>query len=278
MTDRYAVFGNPIAQSQSPPIHEAFAKASGTTIVYTRELAPVDGFRDAIMAFRASGGRGANVTAPFKIDAFALATHRSPRAQLAGAVNALKFIGDEIHADNFDGVGLVNDLQKNLNKPLVGKRVLLLGSGGAARGVITPILDAKPAELVIANRTLSKAAELAAAFMSFGNIVSADPEKIAQPFDVILNATSASLTDGCPTFSQQSIGAGTLAYELAYGKGLTPFLRFAKENGATQLADGLGMLVEQAALAFEWWHGKRPQTRAVIEAMHRPLEDRATAR
>jgi shikimate dehydrogenase len=271
MNERYAVFGNPIEHSKSPAIHAAFAASLGQTIDYVKQLAPLDAFAQAIADFIASGGKGANVTLPFKLEAFALATHQSEQAKRAGAANALKFMGDEIHAQNFDGVGLVNDMQVNLGFALKGKRVLLLGAGGAARGAVLPILDQKPDVLVICNRTSEKAQELVKQFHGLGALEAASAATLSAPFDVVLNATSASVTGKCPEIAPQVFGANTLAYDLMYGKGLTPFLQIARDAGVKQLADGVGMLVEQAAEAYAWWRGARPQTKSVIQTMTIPL-------
>jgi shikimate dehydrogenase len=276
MTDRYAVIGNPIEQSKSPLIHTAFAQVTGQDIEYTKLLAPLGGFSALVDAFRAAGGRGMNVTAPFKLDAFAYATELAPSARMAGAVNAMKFEGDKVYAENFDGVGLVRDLVHNLGCPLQGRRVLILGAGGATRGALLPILAQGPAELVIVNRTVAKAQELVElarkhqrGSVPVRGIGYADLG--GQGFDVVLNATSASLTAELPPLSASAFASGCLAYELAYGKGLTPFLKLASQAGVTRLADGVGMLAEQAAEAFAWWRGVRPDTARVIEQLTVPL-------
>ncbi len=276
MTDRYAVIGNPIEQSKSPLIHTAFAQVTGQDIEYTKLLAPLGGFAAVVDTFRASGGRGMNVTAPFKLDAFAYATHLAPSAQMAGAVNAMKFEGDKVYAENFDGVGLVRDLVHNLNCPLQGRRVLILGAGGATRGALLPILAQGPAELVMVNRTVAKAQELVelarkhqSGLVPIRGVGYADLSD--QSFDVVLNATSASLTAELPPLSALAFAQNCLAYELAYGKGLTPFLKLAKQAGVTRLADGVGMLAEQAAEAFVWWRGVRPDTAPVIAQLTVPL-------
>lgn len=275
MTDRYAVIGNPIAQSKSPLIHGMFAKAAGQDLEYIRIEGPTDtpdGFGRAVRAFRDAGGRGMNVTAPFKLQAYELADLRSERAVQAGAVNALKFEAGRIAADNFDGVGLVNDIQRNLGMSMAGKHVLLLGAGGAAHGVELPFLEQGLAELVIANRTVWKAHEMAQHFAARHPVRGAGYADIGhQRFDLVVNATSASLHNELPPVSPEVFGPDTLAYELCYGKGLTPFLRLARDAGVKRLADGVGMLVEQAAEAFLWWRGVRPETRAVIEALTVPL-------
>jgi len=275
MTDHYAVIGNPIAQSKSPFIHTAFAQTTGQALEYTKLLAPVDGFAAAVDAFRKAGGKGLNVTAPFKLDAFAYATDLSDDARLAGAVNALKFEGDRVFAQNFDGVGLVRDVVHNLGVALAGKRVLVLGAGGATRGAMLPLLAQGPSELVIANRTVAKATELAAFAASgkaTGRVRGCGFDELAdQRFDVVFNATSASLHSELPPVPSGVFGPDCLAYELAYGKGLTPFLQQAKAAGVRHLADGVGMLAEQAAEAFAWWRGIRPDTRAVIDQLTVPL-------
>ncbi|MFZ4288323.1 shikimate dehydrogenase [Variovorax sp. HJSM1_2] len=272
MTDRYAVIGNPIQQSKSPLIHGMFAEATGQDIAYSKIEGPLGGFAGAVDVFRAAGGRGMNITAPFKLDAFAYATERSERAQLAGAVNAMKFEGARIMAENFDGVGLVRDVVHNLGCALAGKRVLILGAGGATRGALLPFLAEKPALLCIANRTLDKAHALAAAVAPHGAVQAGGYAELeGQSFDVVFNATSASLYAELPPVPASAFSQAVLAYELAYGKGLTPFLRLAQNAGVQQLADGVGMLAEQAAEAFEWWRGVRPDTRGVIEKLTVPL-------
>lgn len=275
MTDRYAVVGNPIGHSKSPFIHGSFARATGQDLVYTAIEAPAGGFAAAADAFRRAGGRGLNITAPFKLDAFAYATERSTRAELAGAANALKFEGDRVLAENFDGVGLVHDVVHNLRQAIRGKRVLLLGAGGAARGALLPLMAQEPAELVIANRTVAKAEELAAIGRGSGSgkARGCGYEALHRdaPFDLVFNATSASLRGELPPVPATVFGPGAGAYELAYGKGLTPFLRLARSAGAPHLADGVGMLAEQAAEAFAWWRGVRPETAEVIHALTVPL-------
>lgn len=272
MTDHYAVIGNPIAQSKSPMIHGLFARATGQDLVYSLIEAPLGGFKEAVDAFRAAGGKGLNITAPFKLDACAYATDRSERVKLAGAANAMKFDGTQVMAENFDGVGLVRDVTHNLHCPLKGKRVLLLGAGGAARGALLPFLEQDPAELVIANRTLQKAFDLASIGAQWGRVRSSSyTDLVGQTFDIVFNATSASLRGELPPVPASVFVRCELAYELAYGKGLTPFLRLAQNAGVKRLADGVGMLAEQAAEAFAWWRGVRPETRAVIDKLVVPL-------
>jgi shikimate dehydrogenase len=274
MTAKYAVIGNPIVQSKSPIIHTHFAKVTAQDLVYTKLEGQLGegGFKASVDAFRAAGGSGMNVTAPFKLDAFAYATQASDRAKQAGAVNALKFVGDEVFAENFDGLGLVRDIEKNLKRPIEGARVLLLGAGGATRGAIMPILEKQPALLVIANRTVEKAQALVTQYTNNGNVKASSFEALeGQAFDIILNATSASLTAHCPSIPASVFTSNSLAYELAYGKGLTPFLQLAKAAGVVQVADGVGMLVEQAAEGFFWWRGVRPDTEEIIKEMTIPL-------
>ena len=273
MTDLYAVIGNPIGHSKSPLIHTMFAEATGQNLAYVAIEAPLGGFAGRVDQFRRDGGRGLNVTVPFKLDASAYATDLSKRARLAGAVNAMKFEGGRVQGENFDGLGLVNDIQRNLGYKLAGKRILLLGAGGAARGAILPLLNEKPAALAVANRTPAKARAFAAEFAAFGDIAGFGYDNLAgaPPFDCVVNATSASLAGDAPPISPALFASGALAYEMVYGKGLTPFLRIARSAGAARLADGVGMLVEQAAEAFAWWRGARPETAPVIERLTVPL-------
>lgn len=259
MTDRYAVFGNPISHSKSPRIHAEFARQTGQDIGYEAIEAPLDDFRAAVLRFREAGGRGANVTVPFKEQAFLLATERSERADAAGAVNTLKFEDGEILGDNTDGAGLVNDLVANLKFDPAGRRILLLGAGGAARGVGLPLMERQPAELFVANRTAYKARELSARFDCYGGGFEALE---GRQFDLVINATAASLAGDLPPMPDDIFAPGALAYDMMYGRD-TPFLAFARARGA-RVADGLGMLVEQAAEAFYVWRGVRPQTAPVI--------------
>jgi shikimate dehydrogenase len=273
MTDRYAVIGNPVSHSKSPLIHGSFAEQTGQDLKYTKLEAPVSGFAAKVDEFRQNGGLGLNITTPFKLDAFDYATELSERAKLAGAVNAMKFSGERVVAENFDGVGLTNDIQRNLKFAMKGRRVLLLGAGGAARGAMLPFLEQRPGELIIVNRTISKAQGLVERFSPYGALRAIGYEALAGlgPFDLVVNATSASLRGELPPVPAESFASGCLAYELAYGRGLTPFLRVARDAGAGQISDGVGMLVEQAAEAFEWWRGIRPATRPMIERLTIPL-------
>ena len=272
MTDQYAVIGNPIGHTKSPLIHGLFAQETQQDMSYTAIEGPVepqDAFAGAVHAFVAGGGKGTNVTAPFKLKAFAIADERSERAALAGAANALSFKDGRIVAENFDGVGLVRDIEVNLNLPMAGKRVLVLGAGGAVRGALLPFIAARPAELVIANKDIAKVKALAAQVAAGGPLIACGYSELEAMgrFDLVVNATSASLTGELPPVTPSVFSPAGVAYELAYGKRLTPFLRLARNAGVASVADGVGMLVEQAAEAFAWWRGVRPETRAVIERL-----------
>ena len=273
--DHYAVIGHPIAHSKSPRIHAAFARQTGQQLEYEALLAPLDGFEATVARFRASGGRGMNVTVPFKLEAFALAQRRTDRAQTAGAVNTLAFDGDGILGDNTDGAGLVRDLVDNLQCPLAGRQVLLLGAGGAARGAMLPLLQAGPASLMLANRTESKAGELVEAFRQYAGGVALQAGSFSslagQEFDVVINATSASLAAEAPPLPSGIYAPGALAYDMMYGNSETAYLRAVREGGAQRLADGLGMLVEQAAESFALWRGVRPHTAPVLAELRREL-------
>ena len=265
MSDRYCVIGNPIVHSKSPIIHAAFAGQTGQLLQYDRSLAPLDGFDAHVHGLIAAGYRGANVTVPFKLDAARLATRLTPRAQAAGAVNTLSFNDGDIVGDNTDGPGLVADIVRNAGVPLTGKRILLLGAGGAARGVVLPLLDAGSASIVVANRTRATADALVAAFHD-ARVTACEYADIAGQFDVIVNATSASLAGGLPPVPAAAFGAGTLALDMMYAAQPTPFMEFATSHGAVT-RDGLGMLVEQAAEAFALWRGVRPETGAVLASL-----------
>lgn len=273
VTDRYAVIGNPISHTKSPQIHRAFAAATGQDIEYIALEAPVGGFAAMVDELRQAGTLGLNVTLPFKVDAFAYAGVVQQRARLAGAVNALKFVDGSVIGDNFDGLGLVRDIAGNLRHALRDRRVLLLGTGGATRGALLPFLEEGPARLAVAGRKHAAVAALAREVAPDGGIAALDYGMLAGqgPFDVVVNATSASLRDELPPIGHDCFAPGCLAYELAYGKGLTPFLRLARDAGAGRVADGVGMLVEQAAEAFAWWRGIRPATEPVIRQLTVPL-------
>jgi shikimate dehydrogenase len=277
--DRYAVIGNPIAHSKSPEIHAAFARQTGEDIGYERVLGPIGGFEGAVMQFQQSSGKGMNVTLPFKLAAFELATHASERALAACAANFLRFDGEAIHCDNTDGAGLVNDIEQNLGIALDGLRVLLVGAGGAAQGVVLPLLDANVRALTIANRTAEKAHALAEFIAQTTPAVSQRLEARDLPalagaqFDIIINATSSGLHNEAPALPEGVFAPGSLAYDMVYGKGATPFLQFAQARGAARCSDGLGMLVEQAAESFLLWRGVRPLTKPVLEILRRQLAE-----
>ena len=270
MPDLYAVMGNPIAHSKSPLIHAAFAQQTGQAISYRALLAPLADFVQTVAAFRAEGARGMNVTVPFKQEAYQYATDLTERARLAQAVNTLRFDGEQVLGDNTDGAGLVRDIVQNLHFEIQGKDVLLMGAGGAARGVLLPLLACKPNSLTVANRTRSKAEALAQQFAAFDPVSASDyPSLAGGRFDLVINATSSSLNDELPPLPPRIIAPGALAYDMMYGKGLTPFLGFAEANHATHLADGLGMLVEQAAESFYVWRGVRPETQPLITLLRK---------
>jgi len=274
MTDQYAAIGNPISHSKSPFIHHSFAKQTNQDIHYGLIDGPIGKFKETIDEFRSQGALGLNITTPFKLDAFEYADEFSDGARLAGAANCLKFDDDRVRAENYDGVGLVRDIVENLSSPLAGRRVLLLGAGGASRGLALPFLREAPARFVIVNRTVSKAEQLAAMFAEYGKIEAKGYDELNKendPFDIVINATSASLRGETPPLSPNAFAAECLAYELSYAKGLTPFLHLAQEAGVQRIADGVGMLVEQAAEAFAWWRGMRPETSEVIKAITVPL-------
>ena len=273
MTDRYAIVGNPVAHSKSPLIHAEFARRTGQDISYERLLAPIDAFAATVDAFAGSGGRGLNVTVPFKVEAFALAAECTERARLAKAVNTLKRVGDRWHADNTDGAGLVHDLVLNLGIALAGRRVAVLGAGGAAHGILAPILAAHPACVVIANRTTAKADTLAGDFARLGPVAAVAPHDLeGATFDVVINATSFGMREGDPGPAPcpgSIFATGSFAYDLVYARAdaPTPFVRFACDHGAARAADGLGMLIEQAAESFCLWRGVRPDTTAMFQVL-----------
>ncbi len=296
-TGRYAVFGNPIAHSRSPWIHRRFAEQTGLPLRYEAILAPREGFAAALDAFQAAGGRGANVTLPFKEEAWRLCDERTARAECAGAVNTLVLRDDGTRfGDNTDGVGLVRDLTVNLGLTLAGRHILLLGAGGAGRGILAPLLGERPAALHIANRTAAKALRLAAEARGLGpvsgggldqlpdlpfdllgllrvfvdsDVILAQP--LGPPFDLLVNATSAGIGGALPALPDGLLGPDAVCYDLAYGAAARPFLRWAQGQGARAASDGTGMLVEQAAESFAIWHGVRPHTAEVIAALRREL-------
>ncbi len=272
MTDRYAVIGNPVSHSQSPFIHNEFATATGQTLQYEKLFADLGKFDEVVAAFAAAGGKGLNVTLPFKGDAFRFADEVSDHARLAEAVNTLSFRDGKVYGDNTDGVGLVRDIVENLDVPMAGQRVLLLGAGGAVRGVLPSILAEKPASVTIANRTVIKADALAHQFRELGTIVACGYEALAgQQFDIVINGTSTSLSGELPPIPAGIFSGRSLAYDMVYSRGLTPFLRRAQSEHAGMLADGLGMLVEQAAESFRIWRGVQPDTRKVTNMLREVL-------
>ena len=272
MPDRYAVMGRPIAHSKSPFIHRRFADETGEPVAYDALHVEPGAFREAVERFRADGGCGLNVTIPFKEEAFALADRRTERAERAGAVNTLWFEEAGICGDNTDGIGLVRDLTCNLAVEIEGRSVLVLGAGGAARGVIGPLLDALPRRLAIANRTPSRAVELANRFAEQGPVGAVAFDALGtETFDVVVNATAASLAGDLPPLPPGILRAGAVAYDTAYAAQPTPFVRWGASEGATVATDGLGMLVEQAAESFRIWRGREPQTGPVIDALRAHL-------
>jgi shikimate dehydrogenase len=272
MTDKYGVFGNPIGHSKSPLIQTAFARQTGEDLAYRAILAPIDGFADAVAAFIAEGGKGANVTLPFKQEAYRLATRLTPRGAQANAVNTLVFKDHEVIGDNTDGVGLLRDITINLNTPIRGQRVLLLGAGGAARGVVGPLLGEHPRALTVANRALARARSLAEHFAAIGPVDGCAYDALAgRVFDIVIDATSASLSGTMPTLPTGIFAPGSLAYQMMYGLGDTPFSVFAREQGAGMVPEGLGMLLEQAAESFFVWRGVRPDCQPVAQLLQKKV-------
>ncbi|MDP2752197.1 MAG: shikimate dehydrogenase [Rhodocyclaceae bacterium] len=262
--DKYAVIGHPISHSQSPRIHTLFAQQTGQVMTYEAILAPLTEFRQTVESFRAHGGRGMSVTVPFKEEAYRMATRLSDRAQAAGAVNTLIFEEGGILGENTDGAGLVRDITQNLSRTITGRRILLVGAGGAARGVILPLLNMKPSELVITNRTAPKAEALARTF----GIESCPMDALflsPRAFDLVINATSSGLSEAALDLPDSVFAPGCLAYDMMYGR-LTPFMAQAHAAHA-RVADGLGMLVEQASEAFFLWRGVRPVSEPVLAAL-----------
>ena len=269
MTDQYAVIGNPIAHSKSPRIHAAFASQTQQDIHYDRLLVEQGKLPEAVADFRSKHGKGLNITVPFKNDAFDLADTLTERAQLAGAVNTLVLNDDEsLHADNTDGIGLVRDLTNNHGFNLKNKRLLLLGAGGAVQGVLLPLLQQHPNEIVIANRTVSKAEALCEKFSDYGNLSASRFDALeGQTFDGIINGTAASLHGEVPPLPDGILNQDSWCYDMMYSTEPTAFVRWGKEQGAIQSVDGLGMLVEQAAESFKLWRGVQPETSSVIKQL-----------
>jgi len=270
--DRYAVMGNPVAHSKSPKIHSLFAQQTDQAIDYTAIQVDIGGFSQAVGNFSASGGKGLNITVPFKEEAWQLVAERSKRAELAGAVNTIKFDHDRIYGDNTDGIGLVHDLKNNHKYELRDKIILLMGAGGAARGVIAPILEQQPSLLIIANRTADKAVALAHHFSALGTVQGCGYSQLTElQFDLVLNATAASLQGEVPDLPDELLADLAMCYDLMYGAKPTAFMAWAAVHGASQITDGLGMLVEQAAESFYLWRDVHPETASVIELLREEL-------
>lgn len=271
--DRYAVFGNPIAHSKSPDIHRQFAQQCKQSLSYTAELVELDDFEDAVHRFASNNGKGLNITVPFKQQAWSLAQERSPRAERAGAVNTLILSDDgKIFGENTDGVGMVRDLINNHKVSIQNKRVLIIGAGGAVRGVIEPLLEQAPTELTIANRTVEKAVQLEKDFSKLGNISACGFDDLDdQTFDIVINGTSASLHGDLPPLPDTLFATDACAYDMMYAAEPTVFMAWSKQQGVTQIFDGLGMLVEQAAESFRLWRNIKPDTRTVIKRLRASL-------
>jgi shikimate dehydrogenase len=267
--DRYAVVGHPIAHSRSPQIHRLFAQSTGQDIAYEKLEAPLDGFEDFALGLRDAGYRGLNVTIPFKIDAAKLSDDLTARARLAGAVNTLKFDGEDILGDNTDGVGFVRDIRERLEFKIAGAAILVLGAGGGVRGLVASLLEERPKWIAVANRTHGRAQELAD---EFGVEAIRFDEVPAEHFDLIVNGTSSSLNHDAPLIDPETFGDCLLAYDLVYAPAATPFMCLASGGGARCVSDGLGMLIEQAAESFALWRGMRPDTGAVYREMRRLLD------
>lgn len=267
--DQYAVMGNPIAHSKSPLIHSLFATQTGQKLEYRAILVEIGQFNEAVHEFQQQGGKGLNVTVPFKRDAWRLVDERSACAELAGAVNTIVVREDgTLFGDNTDGVGMVRDIKENLGVAIEGKKVLLLGAGGAVRGVLGPLLQERPSEVVIANRTAERAQELADAFEDFGRVDGCGFDDLdGTRYDIVINGTSASLKGEVPPLPEGILTRDAFCYDMMYGGEPTAFMLWAEDEGCERVSDGLGMLVEQAAESFAIWRGKRPETAAVISAV-----------
>ncbi len=261
--DKYVVFGNPIKHSLSPKIHTQFAKQTGKELSYEKILVDLDNFEKSVRNFVNLGGTGFNITVPFKVKAFDLSNSLTKAAQISKAVNTIKIVDGELFGHNTDGIGLVNDLRKNIEQTIKDKDILILGAGGSSQGILFPLLEQEPSRILIANRTSYKALNLANDFNKFGKVCGFGLEQIKdKPIDIIINATSSSLEGQRPTIPS-GVAAGSLCYDLMYGK-ITPFMEWASNNGATRVFDGLGMLVEQAASSFEFWYNEKPKTKDLI--------------
>tara|TARA_B100000959_G_scaffold286221_1_gene363926 strand:+ start:551 stop:1384 length:834 start_codon:yes stop_codon:yes gene_type:complete len=273
--DQYAVFGNPIKHSKSPQIHAAFAEQTGQTLHYRAHKVELGRFAEVAAEFFRNGGRGLNITVPFKLDAFEFADELSGRARLAGAVNTLASGEDgRIYGDNTDGVGMVRDMNDNLGWQISGRRVLVLGAGGAVRGILGPLLKQRPERLLVVNRTASKAESLAELFADMGDVSGGGYELLSEgQFDLIMNGTSASMSGDLPPLPGSILSNDCCAYDMMYGADPTPFMRWAASEAAWAVSDGLGMLVEQAAESFCIWRGVRPDTKPVIEMIRQSLSN-----
>jgi shikimate dehydrogenase len=276
MTDLYAVFGNPIHHSKSPHIHRHFAEQTGQNMHYNRQLVAEDAFRDTAAQFFAEGGKGLNITVPFKLEAFALADRLTERAQRAGAVNTLARQSDGLLlGDNTDGIGMVHDMH-NLGWELRGKRILVLGAGGAVRGILQPLLEEQPASVTIANRTHEKAQQLVMSFQDLGTLQACSFADLAgQTFDVVINGTSASMNGDLPPLPAGLLAENACCYDMMYAAEPTVFLQWAEQQGAGKIADGLGMLVGQAAEAFYIWRQIRPEVIPVITEIRRQMNEKS---
>ena len=279
--DLYCVMGHPVAHSRSPWIHQRFAALTGQALDYERQLVPLDGFAQAVQHFAQAGGRGCNVTVPFKHEAAQCADSCSPRVHLAGAANTLVLAQGRIHADNTDGLGLVADITRNADVPLAGRDVLLVGAGGAGAGVLGPLLEQGPRSLVVANRTLARAQALVQSHLELAalqktKLLALDLQGLEHDFDLIINATASSLEGAGVPVPAQVLRPGCLAYDMMYGPAAQGFLHWATQHGA-QARDGLGMLVEQAAEAFALWRGVRPPAAQVLAELRALLQAEAVA-
>ena len=270
--DHYAVFGNPIEHSKSPEIHRNFAQLTGEAVVYEKQLVDVNSFESAAIAFFKTG-KGLNITVPFKLEAYSFAARLTERARRAGAVNTLALQADgTILGDNTDGIGMVSDIVDNLGWIIENKKVLILGAGGAVRGILQPLLAQNPKALVIANRTIEKAKQLAQGFSELGSIKGCGFEHLSDfKFDIVINGTSASLAGDLPPLPDTLLAKGACCYDMMYGAEPTVFMHWAQAHGATSVADGLGMLVSQAAESFKLWRGVKPDVQSVIEKQRAKL-------
>jgi shikimate dehydrogenase len=268
--DRYALVGHPVEHSRSPLIHTVFARQTSQRLTYELIDAEPAAFETAVRGFGAAGGKGLNVTVPHKEAAFALCGQHSAGAKAAGAVNTISIVGGSLRGDNTDGLGFIRDVTVNLRQALAGARIAVLGAGGAARGIIGPLLEQKPAQLVVANRTKERADEVVARFGSATLLARSFAELADQaPFDVLINATSAGLKGETPPFPASLVGPSSFCYDLVYGSSDTPFVAWAKTHGAARAVHGWGMLVEQAAESFAIWRGVRPDTKPLLKQMPR---------